>query len=479
MAYDAVVTRDDPRFPTVVRGLNQRWVGDPSYVELCSSPDDVVRALQRALDHGHRPTVRSGGHCYEGFVTDNTNGVILDLSPMRRVLRDEATGRYGIEAGATLGDVYVQLYKRWGVTIPGGSCFPVGAGGHICGGGYGLLSRLHGLTVDHLSGVDVVVVEDGRTARLVSVRRDSADPDDRLLFWAHTGGGGGNFGVVTTYWFDDPPAAPGETHLLTYAWNWSDLLPSRATFTGLLTAYGEFLAANSAPGSPYAGLFSLLHLTSWSAGQVVLTAQYVGPDPSLLDRFGAAMGSVARPASTSRLALPWLFVTETLGGSGPPQRGKYKSAYMRTAFPPAQIDTIWGALTDRSFTNPQALLQVDSYGCQVNAVAPGATAVPQRSSVMKLQYQVYWTDPADDDVNLAWIRRFYDGMYGPRGPMPDGVVDGAYVNYPDVDLVEWPYLYYLGNYPSLQRAKLRWDPHDVFHHRQSVRLPASGESAAT
>ena len=51
-------------------------------------------------------------------------------------------------------------------------------------------------------------------------------------------------------------------------------------------------------------------------------------------------------------------------------------------------------------------LQVDANGCQVNAVGPKATAVAQRSSIMKLQYQTYWTDPADDDVNLAWIRRF-------------------------------------------------------------------------
>jgi FAD/FMN-containing dehydrogenase len=39
------------------------------------------------------------------------------------------------------------------VTIPGGSCYSVGAGGHICGGGYGLLSRKYGLTVDHLVAV--------------------------------------------------------------------------------------------------------------------------------------------------------------------------------------------------------------------------------------------------------------------------------------------------------------------------------------
>ena len=39
-------------------------------------------------------------------------------------------------------------------------------------------------------------------------------------------------------------------------------------------------------------------------------------------------------------------------------------------FPPGQIQAIYAALTDAAYHNPQALLQVDSYGGQVNAVAP-------------------------------------------------------------------------------------------------------------
>ncbi|MDQ3850817.1 MAG: BBE domain-containing protein, partial [Actinomycetota bacterium] len=80
---------------------------------------------------------------------------------------------------------------------------------------------------------------------------------------------------------------------------------------------------------------------------------------------------------------------------------------------------------------------------------------------------------ADDDANLDWIRGFYDAMYGPRGPVPDQRTDGCYVNYPDVDLVDWQHLYYKEDYAELQRAKARWDPRNVFHHRQSIELPAA------
>jgi FAD/FMN-containing dehydrogenase len=51
-------------------------------VALCADTAQVVQAVQRAVDDGRRITVRSGGHCYEDFVCDNHDGVLLDLSSM-------------------------------------------------------------------------------------------------------------------------------------------------------------------------------------------------------------------------------------------------------------------------------------------------------------------------------------------------------------------------------------------------------------
>jgi hypothetical protein len=177
--------------------------------------------------------------------------------------------------------------------------------------------------------------------------------------------------------------------------------------------------------------------------------------------------------TTTRRTMPWLQATQTLNGSGPNQRGKYKSAYMRRPFPDSHVSALHAALTDPSYDNPQALVQVDTYGGRVNAVATGDTAVSQRSSIMKLQYQTYWTDPAEDELHLGWIRRCYASVYAATGgePARDDVTDGCYVNYPDVDLRDWPTLYFGPNYHRLQEVKGRWDPTDQFHHAQSVRLP--------
>jgi FAD/FMN-containing dehydrogenase len=89
-------------------------LADPAYVRLCSSPADVVAAVESAVRDGLRIAVRSGGHCYENFAYGNTGGVIADLSLMNGVYVDAETGWLVVEAGATLFDVYVQLYKQHG-----------------------------------------------------------------------------------------------------------------------------------------------------------------------------------------------------------------------------------------------------------------------------------------------------------------------------------------------------------------------------
>jgi FAD/FMN-containing dehydrogenase len=474
----------DPRYAAMVRGFNLRWAASPRYVALCHDAAEVARAVQKALDAGLRLTVRSGGHCYEDFFACNDGGVLLDLSPMTAVSRDPATGWYSVEAGATLWAVYDWLYRAHGVSLPGGSCYSVAAGGHVVGGGYGLLSRRDGLTVDYLHAVELVHVTSDRRARVITLRRDARDPAERESFWGHLGGGGGNFGIVTRLWFKALPAAPKDAYLLDLSWDWKGL--QKADFARIVRVYGEFFAANSGVDSPYKDLDAGLGLTHKSAGQIGLSAQYVGEEPERLTALARLLAQtlpapVARevhiahcrpPARTIEIRkMPWLFAAQTSNESGPNRRSKHKSAYMIKPFPDGQVDVLWDFLTTDRTTDPTAVLSVNGYGGQVNAVDPAATAVPQRSSILKLQYHTYWLDPADDAAHLRWIREFYTAMYGERGPVPDGTVDGCYVNYADADLEGWQSLYYKDNYPRLRRVKARLDPLDILHHRQSIELP--------
>jgi hypothetical protein len=139
-------------------------------------------------------------------------------------------------------------------------------------------------------------------------------------------------------------------------------------------------------------------------------------------------------------------------------------------------------LTRTDYQNPGALLLLTSYGGAINRVAPDATVVPQRDSILKPQFIASWTDPALDDASLQWVRELYRDVFASTGgvPVPDSQTDGCYVNYADKDLsdpawntsgVAWPTLYYKGNYPRLRQIKAAYDPGNVFRHAQSIELP--------
>ncbi len=208
------VAQQDFRYETLKKGHNLRWPAADadavSRIVLCENANDAAEALQKMVDSGLRPTVRSGGHCYEDFVVNNPGGAILDVSLLADVGRVGTESAFRIGPGTQLWNGYVQLYKRYGVTLPGGTCGTVGAGGHISGGGYGLLSRLHGLSCDWLTAADILTVDaKGKVvARTVDARHD-AD-----LFRACRGAGGGNFGVITSYVFAKLPAGPEQVRIV-------------------------------------------------------------------------------------------------------------------------------------------------------------------------------------------------------------------------------------------------------------------------
>ena len=48
-------------------------------------------------------------------------------------------------AGINLGCLYYILWNQSNLVLPGGSCNTVGLGGHVLGGGYGLMARQFGV----------------------------------------------------------------------------------------------------------------------------------------------------------------------------------------------------------------------------------------------------------------------------------------------------------------------------------------------
>ncbi|MEV7457580.1 FAD-binding protein [Pseudarthrobacter oxydans] len=510
----SVIGPGDSRYADLMTGNNQRFVANPDYVRLITSTKDAEDAVREAVRTGKKVSVRSGGHCFADFVCNPSIQVILDVSPMNAVYYDKKMGAFAIEPGARIMNAYEALYKNWGVTIPGGICYSVGIGGHIAGGGYGLLSRSHGLVVDHLYAVEVVTVDADRKVRTVTATRDDKG-ELADLWWAHTGGGGGNWGIVTRYWFRSPgtegkaPAeqlvkAPSTVIVSGISIPWDQL--DETKFRRLITNFGTWHEKHRAPGTPESHLSSLFNVSSKAHGSLGMFTQInaAAPDAKgVMERYVAAIlegvavtpqpvdkpnGEIpAMPEFYKTREIPWLQATRLVGTdnpviTNPTSRGAHKSAYLNTRFTDDQIAVLYRQMSRPDFTNPNTMLVLFSFGGQVNALAPEATANVQRQSAFKLCLQTFWPDPADDEFYLNWERETYEGMFTATGgvPVPNDQLDGCYINYPDVDMADparnrsgtgWQTLYFKGNYPRLQRAKASWDPTNYFTHSLGIELP--------
>jgi N-acylhexosamine oxidase len=492
------VTRDDVRFANLKRARNGRWPSNPadgvSAVALCLSADDAAAALQRVVSAGQRPTIRSGGHCYEDFYANNPNGTLIDMSMMNHVGYLPNDFRYRVGAGATLGKAYQDLYKLYNVTLPGGTCDSVGAGGHITGGGYGFVSRLFGTTADWVTGVDILTVD---SKGKVELRTCTAKQDADLLR-ACRGSGGGNFGVIVDYIFDKLPPAPQEVMLSTMIFPWAEMTEEK--FTKILDTFGNYFATRGQDPDTW-GLFSVVEANHKASGFMRVSAQFCNPDGTCKDtrvlddflaRFDACKPSTVVPV-TNRPAegfgphmmtrVLWADTGAAGGRRMGSSRAKYKSTCMRKNFSAHEIGIFYKYLTRMmpGVDFAHTVVEVDSYGGAINRKEMlEQTVAYQRSSIMKLQFQTYWQNPAEDEGHITWAREFYKELYsGPdvdaarQGtPFPGDNYQGCYINYPDEDMLDypyWPQLYYGQNYEFLQQVKRKHDPNNVFHHAMSIR----------
>ena len=179
-----VLEPGDPGYDDSRRVWNGGIDRRPDVVARCADAADVQAAVRAARERGIPLTVRAGGHDWAGRGTRD-GGLLLDLSGMRDVTVDPATGIATAGGGAQAADL-AAAGAPFGLAPATGVVGSVGMVGLTTGGGYGPLIGTGGLALDRLAGTDVVLA-DGTAVRTED------DPD---LFWA-VRGGGGNFGVVT------------------------------------------------------------------------------------------------------------------------------------------------------------------------------------------------------------------------------------------------------------------------------------------
>jgi FAD/FMN-containing dehydrogenase len=119
----------------------------PGLIARCADADDVVQAVQFAREGDLLVSVRGAGHNIAGNAVSD-GALMIDLQGMNAVEVDPAGRTARAQPGATLGDVDAATQAH-GLALPVGINSTTGIAGLTLGGGFGWLSRKHGLTIDN------------------------------------------------------------------------------------------------------------------------------------------------------------------------------------------------------------------------------------------------------------------------------------------------------------------------------------------
>jgi FAD/FMN-containing dehydrogenase len=181
------VFSDDSRWDDARQAWNLAADLRPAVVALPSSIEDVVAAVNYAVERDLEIVVQGTGH---GATTHRPldGAILINMRELRGVEIDAERRIARVEAGALWEDVVVPATEH-GLTALHGSSPNVGVVGYSLGGGIGWLARKHGLSADSVVAIELV------TAGGALLRADRNENTD--LFWALRGGGGG-LGVVVS-----------------------------------------------------------------------------------------------------------------------------------------------------------------------------------------------------------------------------------------------------------------------------------------
>jgi FAD/FMN-containing dehydrogenase len=420
----------------------------PALIARCTGTADVVSAVNFARENGLPLAVRGGGHNIAGSALCE-DGLVIDLTPMRDVHVDPRMRMAWVSGGALLSDVDHET-QSCGLAVPLGINSTTGAAGLTLGGGFGWLSRMHGLTVDSLVGAEVVTA-DGK-------RHWASEEDEPDLFWAIRGGGG-NFGVVTLFQFALHPVGPEVTaglvvfpaaqagEVMRHYRDFVDTLPDEVSVWAVL---------RQAPPLPF--LAADVHGTN------IVALAFFSPQPvdavaPLLDQvrgFGPSLGEHVG-------AVPYEAWQKVFDPLLAPGARNYWKSHNFTHLSDEAIDVVLryaGAVP-----TPHCEIFLGLIGGKANTLPPEATAYPHRNVQFAMNVHGRWIDPADDDKVITWAREFF-------GAAAAYAAGSVYINFLTQDEGARIHEAYGPNYARLLAIKQRYDPDNLFRFNHNIRPDA-------
>lgn len=417
----------------------------PAIIVRCTSASDVPHAVKFAKENGLPLAVRGGGHNIAGSAICD-DGLVVDLSRMKKVTVDTDSRRVTVEGGATLGDLDAATQAH-GLATPVGINSTTGVAGLALGGGFGWISRKFGMTVDNLVSAEVV------TAAGEEVHASASDRPD--LFWALRGGGG-NFGVVTRFEFQAHPVGPNVlSGLIVYPLDQAK---------SVLEQYRDFAAQapdelsvwcvlRQAPPLPF--LDESDHGREIIALALVYTGDPGDGEPLIepLRKFGDPMGEHVG-------VQPFVDWQQAFDPLLTPGARNYWKSHNFSKLDDGLFDTLIQYVGQ--LPSPQCEIFLGALGGATARPEPEETAYAHRDALFVANVHGRWDDAADDESCIRWSRDFFEAAK----PYATG---GVYVNFLTADEGDRVRAAYGPNYDRLARVKSEYDPDNLFSVNQNIR----------
>jgi FAD/FMN-containing dehydrogenase len=416
----------------------------PALIARCLNERDVQTAVRFAAAQRMLLSLRGGGHHIAGNAIAE-GGLVIDLSGMKSIAIDPSRRSARVGAGALLAD-FDRAAQAHGLATPLGINSTTGVAGLTLGGGFGWLTRRHGLTVDNLLGATVVTA-DGAVHEVSA----TSQPD---LFWALRGGGG-NFGVVTSFEFGLHPVGP-ELHagLVVYPF---------AQASSVLRAWRDFCVAAPDELSVWAVMRRappLPFLPEAVHGSMVLILPLVHSG-SVADgaRAAAPVATFGEPIAVATGPTPYAGFQTAFDPLLTPGARNYWKSHNFSRLGDAALDVMIDAAA--RLPGPQCEIFIAQLGGAMARVDAQATAFAGRDAQFIMNVHGRWSEASDDAAVRTWARRVFQDV----APYATG---SGYVNFLTEDEAERVAASYGVNHARLQAIKQRFDPANLFRMNLNI-----------
>jgi FAD/FMN-containing dehydrogenase len=357
----------------------------PRLIVRCAGAADVVAGVLLAAETGLPLAIKGGGHGVNGHAVCD-DGIVLDLTPLKRIDVDPDARVVRAGAGVTWGE-FDAATQAHGLATTGGRVTTTGIAGLTLGAGSGWLERMYGFTSHNLIGAEVVTA-DGRVVR-------ASEDENSDLLWGLRGGGG-NFGVVTQFEYRLHEVGPIVTggmvlwpldqagDVVRFYRDWIESAPDEVGGgAAVVVAPPEGFVPPALQGKPVIAVIPI------SFG-----------DPDLLRpirEFGSPFADLVGP-------MPYLEVQKLIDPPNQPGNFNYWKAEAVHELSDDLIDLV--VAHGREIGSPFSACFFQPLGGALSRLDPEATAITPGVGKWILHAIGVWVTEAESESSLAWVRKW-------------------------------------------------------------------------